>query len=124
MKSGRVIAAVAVLCLLLGGYLAYAALGSDKTGGDSQPGRAQSATPVMVRAVDPSNPTSDGDIFVVEDGKEIRRSKQLACQRVYYAGGHGICMGVAPSGVEYTAAIFDSKLRVVNTIPLTGASGR
>jgi WD40-like Beta Propeller Repeat len=124
MKSGRVIAAVAVLCLLLGGYLAFAALGSDKSSGDSQPGRAQSATPVMVRAVDPTNPTSNGDVFVVEDGKEIQRSAQLTCQRVYYAGGRGICMGVAPSGVEYTAAIFDSQLQVLQTIPLTGLPSR
>jgi dipeptidyl aminopeptidase/acylaminoacyl peptidase len=124
MKSGRVIAAVAVLCLLLGGYLAFAALGSEETSGDSQPGRAQSATPVMVRAVDPSNPTSNGDVFVVEDGKEMERSGELACQRVYYAGGRGICMGVAPSGVEYTAAIFDSKLQVLQTIPLTGLPSR
>ncbi|HET8954148.1 MAG TPA: hypothetical protein VFN18_00655 [Solirubrobacterales bacterium] len=124
MKGGRVMAAVAVLCLLLGGYLAFAALGSDKSSGDSQPGRALSDTPVMVRAVDPSNPTSNGDVFVVEGGKEIQRSDQLACQRVYYAGGHGICMGVAPSGVEYTAAIFDSKLQVQQTIPLTGLPSR
>jgi len=124
MKSGRVIAAVAVLCLLLGGYLAFAALGSDKSSSDSQPGRASSDTPVMVRAVDPTNPTSNGDVFVVEDGKEIQRSGQLTCQRVYYAGGRGICMGVAPSGVEYTAAIFDSKLQVLETIPLTGLPSR
>jgi len=121
MKSGRVIAAVAVLCLLLGGYLAFAALGSD---GDSQSGRALSDTPVMVRAVDPTNPTSNGDVFVVEDGKEIEPPNQLACQRVYYAGGRGICMGVAPSGVEYTASIFDSKLQVLETIPLTGLPSR
>lgn len=124
MKSGRVIAAVAVLCLLLGGYLAFAALGSDKSSGDSQSGRPESDTPVMVRAVDPTNPTSNGEVFVVEDGKEIKRSGQLACQRVYYAGGRGICMGVAPSGVEYTAAIFDSKLQVLETIPLTGLPSR
>jgi hypothetical protein len=124
MKSGRAIAAVAVLCLLLGGYLAFAALGSEETSGDSQAGRAESDTPVMVRAVDPSNPTSNGDVFVVEDGKEIQRSGQLTCQRVYYAGGRGICMGVAPSGVEYTAAIFDSELRVTHTIPLVGLPSR
>lgn len=124
MKSGRVIAAVVVLCLLLGGYLAFSALGSDKSSGESQPGRASSDTPVMVRAVDPTNPTSNGDVFVVEDGKEIERSGQLTCQRVYYAGGRGICMGVAPSGVEYTASIFDSKLRVLKTIPLTGLPSR
>jgi hypothetical protein len=124
MKGRRIIAVVAAVCLVLGGYLTYAALGSDESSGNSQSGRAQSATPVMVRAVDPSNPTSNGDVFVIEDGKRVRSPGQLACQRVYYAGGRGICMGVAPSGEEYTAAIFDSKLQVVHTIPLTGLPSR
>jgi hypothetical protein len=124
MKGGRTLAVLVLVGLLLGGYLTYAALGSDKTSGDSQLGRALSSTPVMVRAVEPSNPASNGDVFVVKGGKEIWRSKQLACQRAYYAGGRGICMGVAPSGVDYTAAIFDSKLRVVHTIPLTGLPSR
>jgi hypothetical protein len=124
MKRGGTLAVLVVVGLLLGGYLTYAALGSDKTGGGSQPGRAQSSTPVMVRAVDPSNPASNGDVFVVKDGKEMWRSKQLACQRVYYAAGRGICMGVAPSGVDYTASIFDSQLQVVHTIPLTGLPSR
>jgi hypothetical protein len=124
MRRGATLAVLVVVGLLLGGYLTYAALGSDNTGGDSQPGRAQSSTPVMVRAVDPSNPASNGDVFVVKDGKELWRSKQLACQRVYYAGGRGICMGVAPSGVDYTASIFDSQLQVMDTIPLTGLPSR
>lgn len=124
MKRGKILAALLGLGLLLGGYLTYAALGSDKTSGDSQPGRDLSGVPVMVRAVDPSSPTSDGDVFVVKDGKEIRHSDRLACQRVYYAAGRGICMGVAPSGVDYTASIVDSKLQVLHTIPLTGLPSR
>ncbi len=123
MKRGGVLVVLVVVGLLLGGYLTYAALGSDKSG-DSKPGRAVSSTPVMVRAVDPSNPASDGDVFVVKGGKETQRSKQLACQRVYYAAGHGLCMGVAPSGVDYTAAIFDSQMRALHTIPLTGLPSR
>jgi hypothetical protein len=121
MKGGRIIGALVAVSLLLGGYLAYAALGSDQPTSEE---RAVSSTPVMVRAVDPSSPASDGDVFVVKDGKEIRRSRQLACQRVYYAAGRGICMGVAPSGVDYTAGIFDSKLQVRHTIPLTGLPSR
>src|SRR5215213_3333501 len=121
MKGGRIIAALVAVSLLLGGYLTYAALGSDQPTGE---GQALSSTAVMVRAVDPSSPASDGDVFVVKDGKEIRRSRQLACERVYYTAGRGICMGVAPSGVDYTAAIFDSKLQVRRTIPLAGLPSR
>lgn len=122
--GGRILAVLVVVGLLLGGYLTYAALGSDEGNGGSQPGRALSDTPVMVRAVDPSSPDSDGDVLVVRDGRVVRRSGQLACQRVYYAGDRGICLGVAPSGVDYTASTFDSKLRTVHTIPLTGLPSR
>jgi hypothetical protein len=121
MKGGRVVAVLVVLALLVGGYLAYAALGSDQTAGEA---RALSSTPVMVRAVDPSSPASNGKLFVVKDGKEIRRPGRLSCERVYYAAGRGICMGVAPSGVDYTAAIFDSKQQVLHTIPLVGLPSR
>ena len=65
----------------------------------------------MVRAVDPSSPSLNGGVFVVEDGKVQRRSRDLACERVYYAAGHGICMGVASSGVDYTASVFDEDLQ-------------
>jgi len=61
---------------------------------------------------------------VVEGGKVRRRSKDLACERVYYAAGRGICMGVAPSGVDYTASVFDSKLQPVHSMRLTGLPSR
>jgi hypothetical protein len=78
----------------------------------------------MVRAVDPSSPALNGGVFVVEDGKVRRRSRDLACERVYYAAGHGICMGVAPSGVDYTASVFDSKFDSVHSMRLTGLPSR
>ena len=78
----------------------------------------------MVRAVDPENPRLNGRVYSVDGGRVERRSGDLACERVYYAGGGGICMGVAPSGVDYDATIFDAKLQPQETIALTGFPSR
>jgi hypothetical protein len=126
-RNGKITIGLVVLCVLFGGgYLAYAALGPDQTTTDARPqvGAAPPGAAVMVRAVDPSSPTLNGRIFVVEDGKVTRRSEDLACERVYYAAGHGICMGVAPSGVDYTAKIFDANFQTLHTIDLTGLPSR
>jgi hypothetical protein len=126
-RNGKITIGLVVLCVLFGGgYLAYAALGPDQTTTDARP-QAGSALPgvaVMVRAVDPSSPTLNGRVFVVEGGKVRRRSEDLACERVYYAAGHGICMGVAPSGVDYIAKIFDANFQTLHTIDLTGLPSR
>src|SRR4051794_24088620 len=116
-RGGKITAALVVLCVLLGGgYVAIAALGPDQTTTDAEPqaGQVPAGVPVMVRAVEPAKPTLNGRVFVVEGGKVVRRSREMACERVYYASGRGICMGVAPSGVDYEATVFDSKFRKVN----------
>jgi len=126
-RNGKITIVLVVLCVLLGGgYLAYAALGPDQTTTEARPqaGAAPTGVGVMVRAVDPSKPTLNGRVFVVEDGKVSRRSGDLACERVYYAAGRGICMGVAPSGVDYTAKIFDANFQTLHTIDLTGLPSR
>ncbi len=126
-RSGKITIGLVVLCLLLGGgYVALAAFGPDQTTTDARPqaGAAPTGVGVMVRAVDPSSPTLNGRVFVVEDGKAQRHSEGLACERVYYAAGRGICMGVAPSGVDYTAKIFDANFQTLHTIDLTGLPSR
>jgi hypothetical protein len=126
-RGGKITVALVVVCLLLGGgYVLYAALGPSETTTDTSPSaaRASAGTAVMVRAVDPSSPSLNGGVFVVEEGKVRRRSKDLACQRVYFAGGRGICMGVASSGVDYTASIFNSKFQPVHSMRLTGLPSR
>ncbi|HVD41392.1 MAG TPA: hypothetical protein VNC16_10380 [Solirubrobacterales bacterium] len=125
-RGGKITVLLVVLCVVLGGgYVVYAALGPSQTTTDAKPTAGGVAgVPVMVRAVDPTSPTLNGGVFVVEDGKVRRRSKDLACERVYYAGGHGICMGVAPSGVDYTASTFDSQLQPQHEIRLLGLPSR
>lgn len=126
-RGGRITLALFVVCVLLGGgYVVYAALGPGETSTDASPsaGRSASGVAVMVRAVDPTSPSLNGGVFVVEDGKVQRRSRDLACERVYFAAGHGICMGVAPSGVDYTASVFDDKLAPQHSMRLTGLPSR
>jgi WD40-like Beta Propeller Repeat len=126
-RGGKITIALVAVCVLLGGgYVVYAALGPSQTTTDASPSAAGAAAevPVMVRAVDPSSPALNGGVFVVEDGKVRRRSRDLACERVYYAAGRGICMGVAPSGVDYTASVFDSRFDSVHSMRLTGLPSR
>jgi hypothetical protein len=125
--SGRILAALGAIFLLIGGgYILVAALGPDQTTTEASPRAvaAQADAHLMVRAVDPSNPRLNGRVYEIDGGTVTRGSAELACERVYYAGGRGICMGVAPSGVDYRAQIFDSRLRPVETIALTGFPSR
>lgn len=126
-RAKRIFAALVVLCIVVGGgYVALAAFGPDQTTTEARPEASEvlARTDLMVRAVDPANPRLNGRVFVVADGKVRRQSGELACQRVYYAAGEGICMAIAPSGVDYTATIFDSQRRPVHTIALTGLPSR
>jgi hypothetical protein len=126
-RNGRILLGLAVLCLLAGGaYVAFAALGPNETTTDARP-KAKAVlaqTDLMVRAVDPKEPTLNGRVYVLEDGALRKEPGDLACERVYFAAGRGICMGVAPSGVEYTASIFNSKLQPLHSITLTGLPSR
>jgi hypothetical protein len=126
-RNAKVLTALVVLSLVVGGaYVAVAALGPDQTTTETRPRAVDvlAHTHLMVRAVDPGNPRLNGRVYSVDDGTVERSSERLACERVYYAGGRGICMGVASSGVDYGATIFDSRLRPLHRLALTGFPSR
>ncbi|HEU4735767.1 MAG TPA: hypothetical protein VFS48_01915 [Solirubrobacterales bacterium] len=127
-RSRKILIAIVALCVLGGGaYVAFAALGPSETTTDARPtARAVlGRTDLMVRAVDPDNTRLNGRVFLVDDGKVGQPAASgLACERVYFAHGQGICMGVAPSGVDYTATFFDAKLEPLKAVPLTGLPSR
>jgi WD40-like Beta Propeller Repeat len=124
----RLLVGLAALCVLIAcGYVASAAFGPSPTTTGAKPEAAAASFGggVMVRAVDPADPRLNGRVFVVRDGRTVRRSgADLTCERVYYANGRGICLGVAASGVEYTVTLFDSGLRPLKTMALTGLPSR
>jgi hypothetical protein len=81
---------------------------------------------VMVRAVDHDNPRLNGHVTVARlDGDASPRAiGSVACQRVYYAGGRGLCLVLASSGVAYEARIFDRRMRTIHELPLPGLPSR
>lgn len=127
-RSGRILGALVAVCVVVGGgYVAWAALGPSETSTKARPraGGVPAHARLIVRAVDSETPQLNGRVFVLEGGKVTRRSgADLTCERVYYAGGRGLCLGVAPSGVEYTATTFDSKLEPLRTTTLDGLPSR
>jgi WD40-like Beta Propeller Repeat len=127
-RTRLIIGALVLACVVIGGgYVALAALAPKETTTDAKPQAAASiaGARVMVRAVDPEDTRLNGRVFVVEDGKVTQRSgEDLTCERVYYAAGKGLCLGVASSGVEYTATTFDSQLKPEHTVTLTGLPSR
>jgi WD40-like Beta Propeller Repeat len=147
---GVAFAAVTVLCLLVGGgYLGWAALRSEPPTSDAVVKRVPLQTPavaedspakvsaalnvsavprgrVMVRAVDHDNSRLNGHVTVagLERDAGPRAIRSLACQRVYYAGGRGLCLALASSGVEYEARIFNRSMRTVHELQLPGLPSR
>jgi len=126
-RSGKILLVLAAVCLVVGGgYVAIAALGPSETTTDARPRATEVLyhTDVMVRAVDPKKPTLNGRVFVVDRGKVRQLPGDIACERVYYAGGEGLCLGVAPSGVDYEATTFDARMQPQDKITLTGLPSR
>jgi hypothetical protein len=79
----------------------------------------------MVRAVDRDDPLLNGRVFVLVDGHpEEVADGDLSCERVYFAGGRGLCLATAESGIDYEAKIVDSSLRPVHTVELAGLPSR
>lgn len=126
-RNAKILVALVALCVVAGGaYVAVAALGPNETTTDARPRAAAvlARSDVMVRAVEPSNPRLNGRVFIIDHGKVKQLPGDLSCERVYFAAGRGICMGIAPSGVDYTAQIFNSKMEPVHEIALTGLPSR
>jgi dipeptidyl aminopeptidase/acylaminoacyl peptidase len=124
---------VAVCVLGAGAFAAIAALsgGSDTaTLPEGAAARADAAAPlprrlrVLVRAVSTRDPRLNGRLYVVSPGRRARAAGGPACQRVAFAGGRGLCLYLASSGVDYRAAILDRELKTTKTLGLTGLPSR
>jgi hypothetical protein len=131
---------VAAVCAIGGAvYVAVAAMStrSEPTaatlpGAQKAPARlaAPAAGPqprsVLLRAVDPERATLEGRLYSVDPtgGKAPKLQKGPACLRFYEAGGHGLCLTVARSGVEFRALVLDRAGHTKHTLTLTGLPSR
>jgi hypothetical protein len=108
-------------------YIAVASSDPSSVSTDARPtaGTELSGAQLMVRAVDRDDPLLNGRVFVLEGGRpEEVADGDLSCERVYFAGGRGLCLATAESGIDYEATIVDSSLRPVHTLRLAGLPSR
>ena len=133
MSKNRRWALIGITALCVGGgilFLVLASLNPNEVTTDARPLASQGTTELqgsqlMVRAVDPNDPRLNGRVFVVKNGKPQQlKGSELACERVYFAGGRGLCLLTAESGISYEAVIFNASLETMATIPLAGLPSR
>jgi WD40 repeat protein len=79
---------------------------------------------VVVRGVDSKDPRLNGPVTVVPLGGGEPRRTSLACERVAFAAGRGVCLQLEPSGVDWRAVTFDKHFHVTHSLPLTGLPSR
>jgi WD40-like Beta Propeller Repeat len=128
----RALLAIAAGCLCLGVvYVIVASFGAGSPTSDATPRAVAATGPVpasadlLVRGVDRDDPRLNGHVFRVEDGKPLpSATSDLACQRVHFAAGRGLCLAVASSGVDYEAIVFDAQLHRRARFGLTGLPSR
>jgi hypothetical protein len=127
----RALAAIFALCVVGGAaFLVSAALSPNQVTTDARPVASRADTDLagsqlMVRAVDRNDPRLNGRVFVVKDGQPRQLSGDgLACERVYFAAGRGLCLATAETGISYDATVFDSSLRPLSTFSIAGVPSR
>lgn len=122
---------IAVAALIIVGAVLYLVLPADDSTKDSTSGPAEGSSAtvagsqLMVRAVDRRDPDGNGRVFVVKEGRPQEvTGEELRCERVYFAGGRGICLVTAEGGDREHATIFDSTLQPLRQLPITGLPSR
>jgi hypothetical protein len=125
---------VAAVCVVGAGAFAAIAALTGESGTATLPAgagsRADAAGPLprdmrlLVRAVSPRDPRLNGRLYVVSPGRRARPAGGPACERIAVAGGRGLCLYLAASGVDYRAKILDRKLDTTRTLGLTGLPSR
>jgi hypothetical protein len=88
-------------------------------------GTIDPSTRMILRAVDPESPRLNGRLYRVQaNGRSEKVPGAPACERVAVAGGRGICLYLAQTGVDYRAAILDRRMHVKRVLGLTGLPSR
>ena len=135
-RRGLAFVAIVIACVLLGGGWVLVSARTATTTSTARAELASGATdtgaPVklggklLVRTVDPGNPRLNGRLSEAALGASKRTIDRgrLACQRVYVAAGAGLCLALAPSGVDYVARILGRDHRVRHELTLSGLPSR
>jgi hypothetical protein len=133
MRSRRIAFGVlAAACVLLGGiWVLVASQNAGSTTSDARVSVAASKLKaegrLLVRAVDPVDERLNGQVERIRLEAERGGATRLAgleCARVHMAGGRGLCLALAASGVDYRVRLFDGRHRVVEDSPLDGLPSR
>jgi hypothetical protein len=129
-RRKQLLAAITALCIAAGiAFLIVAVLNPNRVTTEARPqvsgGTALLGSQLMVRGVDRDDPLLNGRIFVVKEGRPQQLAgRELACERVYFAAGRGLCLATAETGIDYEATIFDSSLRPLHELRLAGLPSR
>jgi len=123
-----VLVGCAALCAILAAaYLVVAGLDRGEATTDAGPLDGPpvglDGAQLMARAVDRADRGGDGRLLVMRGGRPRPLEGNLSCERVYYAGGRGLCLAGADGG-GYEVTIFDSSMRPLKTLPLAGLPSR
>jgi hypothetical protein len=129
--------AVILACIAGAGAYVLIAAGGEPPAAATLPSQSAAANPsggakplrpglrIAVRAVDRRDPRLPGRVSVIDPARpKARRDYGTACMRIYAAGGQGLCLYLARSGVEYRAAFLDRRFRVRGSMAITGVPSR
>lgn len=100
---------------------------SDAAGGGFDRLAAMPAPPfAMVRSLIADNTHGRIGVIPLAAPAGPRYLATLACERVFYASGRGVCLTIGTDGLRtiYGAEVFDSAFEVLGRFPLTGVPSR
>jgi hypothetical protein len=126
-RVGLFVAITAIAVTVIAVYLGITLATNSKKGGDGSIGTAVRIAKgdMVLLDRDRKQPKAWGHLVVVgPDGR--RRLGKLSCERVAFAGGHGICLSQAHSlpTPTYEARLFDAGEHVTAKISVPGSPSR
>jgi hypothetical protein len=127
-RVGLFIAITAITVTVIAVYLAITLINNSK--GDGLPDASAPVAKIVKGDMvlldrDRKQPKAWGRLVII-GGDGVRRLGKLTCQRVAFAGGHGICLAQAHSlpAPTYEARLFDADEKITGKVSLPGVPSR
>jgi hypothetical protein len=124
-RVGLFVAITAIAVTIIAVYLGVTLASNRKTGGTIGTAVPIAKGDMVLLDRDRKQPKAWGHLLIVgPDGR--RRIGKLACERVAFAGGHGICLSQAHQlpTPTYEARFFDADEKVIGTLSVPGSPSR